>query len=51
MSIARRDRPAAGLTPSPVHDLTAAPVEEAKQDNFKFFRQVRSGQVYYSAEV
>ena len=39
MSIARRDRPAAGLTPSPVHDLTAAPVEEAKQD--KFFRHDR----------
>lgn len=39
MSIARRDRPAAGLTPSPVQDLTAAPVEEAKQD--KFFRHDR----------
>ena len=32
MSIARRDRPAAGLTP--VYGLTAAPVEEAKQDKF-----------------
>ena len=39
MSIARRDRPAAGLTPSPVQDLTAAPVEEAKQD--KFFQHDR----------
>ena len=37
MSIARRDRPAAGLTP--VYGLTAAPVEEAKQD--KFFQHDR----------
>ena len=37
MSIARRDRPAAGLTP--VYGLTAAPVEEAKQD--KFFQNDR----------
>ena len=37
MSIARRDRSAAGLTP--VYGLTAAPVEEAKQD--KFFQHDR----------
>ena len=37
MSIARRDRPAAGLTP--VYGLTAAPVEEAKQD--KLFQRDR----------